>query len=99
MVKRARGGSDFDRDRLVALCRRCHARTDAPYARGRLVVMALGGGRFRFEVVWGANALAGAREPRVLDGGAEVAREEEGLPTWAKRLAEAIRWQRRPEGR
>src|SRR5262249_37767032 len=36
--KRSQGGSDFDLDRLVALCRACHARTDAPYASGRLVV-------------------------------------------------------------
>src|SRR5262249_51638048 len=46
LVKRAQGGSDFDLDQLVALCRRCHALTDAPYGRGRLVVPAGGGGRF-----------------------------------------------------
>jgi 5-methylcytosine-specific restriction endonuclease McrA len=28
--KRAQGGSDLDRDRLIALCRPCHAQTDAP---------------------------------------------------------------------
>src|SRR5215475_13176696 len=50
IVKRAYGGSDFDLDQLVALCRRCHALTDAPSSRGRLVVAACGGGRFAFEV-------------------------------------------------
>lgn len=50
VVKRAPGGSDFDVDRLVALCPACHAQTDAPYARGRLVVIPLGGGRFTCEV-------------------------------------------------
>ena len=51
VVKRSQGGSDFDLDRLVALCRWCHDQTDAPYARGRLVVIASGGGQFTFEVV------------------------------------------------
>src|SRR5512138_958930 len=49
IVKRAQGGSDFDFDRLVALCPPCHAQTDAPYARGRLAVMPSGTGRFIFE--------------------------------------------------
>ena len=53
--KRSQGGSDFDVEGLVALCVACHARTDAPYARGRLVVMALGGGQFRCEVVHRAS--------------------------------------------
>jgi len=60
VVKRSQGGSDFDLDRLVALCRWCHAQTDAPYERGRLVVTALGEGRFTFEVV----ELAGPGTPR-----------------------------------
>ncbi len=55
VVKRAQGGSDFDRDRLVALCPPCHGQTDAPYARGRLVITALGQGRFTFEVIQGAD--------------------------------------------
>jgi len=38
VVKCAQGGSDFDLDRLIALCPPCHAQTDAPYARGRLVI-------------------------------------------------------------
>src|SRR5204863_5397152 len=54
VIKRAQGGSDFDQDRLVALCPPCHARTDAPYGRGRLVVTPCGHGAFRFELVWRA---------------------------------------------
>ena len=50
VLKRAQGGSDVDRDGLVALCRRCHEQTDTAYASGRLVVTPLGGGRFRFEL-------------------------------------------------
>jgi HNH endonuclease len=49
VVKRAQGGSDFDLDRLVALCPRCHAQTDAPYVHGRLVVIPSGGGGFIFK--------------------------------------------------
>jgi hypothetical protein len=51
VVKRSQGGSDFDLDRLVALCRWCHDQTDAPYERGRLVVIASGAGHFTFEIV------------------------------------------------
>jgi hypothetical protein len=50
VVKRAQGGSDFELNRLVALCPPCHAQTDAPYARGRLVVMPSSSGRFIFEL-------------------------------------------------
>ena len=58
VVKRAQGGSDFDLDRLVALCRPCHVQTDAPYAPGRLVITPLGGGRFIVEVVRGTDKWA-----------------------------------------
>ena len=51
LIKRAQGGSDFDLDQLVALCRWCHDQTDAPYLRGRLVVTALGDGQFHFDVI------------------------------------------------
>jgi 5-methylcytosine-specific restriction endonuclease McrA len=51
VVKRAQGGSDFDLDRLVALCRRCHELTDAPYIQGRLVITPLGDGVFRFALL------------------------------------------------
>ncbi len=56
--KRAQGGSDFDLDHLVALCPACHAQTDAPYARGRLVISLLGDGRFTVEVTRGADKWA-----------------------------------------
>jgi len=58
VVKRAQGGSDFDLDRLVALCPPCHAQTDAPYLRGRLVITPLGQGQFTFTVVRGADKWA-----------------------------------------
>jgi hypothetical protein len=58
VVKRAQGGSDFDLDRLVALCPPRHAQTDAPYARGRLVISPLGEGYFTFEVTRGADKWA-----------------------------------------
>ncbi len=63
MVKRSQGGSDFDLDQLVALCRWCHDQTDAPYQRGRLIVTALGAGQFTFEVV--QRAGPGTRSVRV----------------------------------
>jgi 5-methylcytosine-specific restriction endonuclease McrA len=50
VTKRAQGGSDFDLDRLIALCRDCHAKTDASFRQGRLVVTPLGDGRFHCEV-------------------------------------------------
>jgi len=53
--KRAQGGSDFDHDWLIALCRECHARTDAPFRQGRLVITPLGDGRFGCEVRRGNN--------------------------------------------
>jgi 5-methylcytosine-specific restriction endonuclease McrA len=58
VVKRAQGGSDFDLDRLVALCVPCHTQTDAPYLRGRLVITPLGHGRFTFEIIRGADKWA-----------------------------------------
>jgi HNH endonuclease len=58
VVKRAQGGSDFDLDRLVALCPPCHAQTDAAYARGRLVITPLGDGRFTVEVTRGVDKWA-----------------------------------------
>ena len=51
VVKRSQGGSDWDLEALVALCRRCHAQTDAPFVKGRLLVIPRGGGQFTFEVV------------------------------------------------
>jgi hypothetical protein len=40
--KRSPAGSNFDLDRLVALCRRCHEQTDASLAVGWLIVSPLG---------------------------------------------------------
>jgi hypothetical protein len=67
VVKRAQGGSDFDLDRLVALCPPCHAQTDAPYVRGRLVITPLGAGRFTVEVTRGAAKWAIRTEPTAVD--------------------------------
>jgi 5-methylcytosine-specific restriction endonuclease McrA len=60
VVKRSQGGADTELDALVALCRRCHERTDAPYARGRLVIRARGAGRFTFDIIQrpGKNKVA-----------------------------------------
>jgi len=68
VVKRAQGGSDFDLDRLVALCPRCHAQTDAAYTRGRLVITPLGAGRFTIEVIREADKWVLGAHPRVVAG-------------------------------
>jgi 5-methylcytosine-specific restriction endonuclease McrA len=74
VLKRAQGGSDFDLDRLVALCRRCHDLTDAPYIKGRLVVTSLADGAFRFERLWRstkwdvASGRTSTPESRISDG-------------------------------
>jgi 5-methylcytosine-specific restriction endonuclease McrA len=65
VIKRSQGGSDFDLDRLVGLCRSCHEQTDAPYARGRLVVTPLGVGAFQFAVLRRADKWAG---PERMEG-------------------------------
>jgi hypothetical protein len=65
VVKRTQGGSDFDRDQLIALCRDCHARTDAPFRQGRLVITPLGGGCFGCEVRRGDNKWSVQRGDRV----------------------------------
>ena len=76
LVKRSRGGSDFDLDQLVALCRWCHDQTDAPYERGRLVVTALGAGQFTFEVVQrAADGSSPARVPTFAHVGKTDARD------------------------
>lgn len=89
VVKRAQGGSDFDLDRLMALCRACHAQTDAACATGRPVVTSLGAGRFVFEVIQGPSkwesAPVAARDAgsAAMDG--QPVKDRDGLPTWAKR--------------
>jgi 5-methylcytosine-specific restriction endonuclease McrA len=56
--KRSQGGSDFDQDQLVGLCRGCHEQTDAAFDQGRLVIEPLGGGQFTFAVVRRAGKWA-----------------------------------------
>jgi 5-methylcytosine-specific restriction endonuclease McrA len=45
VIKRSRGGEDTA-ENCIGLCRTCHARTDYPYARGRLIICAIGGEEF-----------------------------------------------------
>ena len=77
--KRSQGGSDFDLDGLVTLCRDCHAQTDAPYAKGRLVVTPLGAGRFGWTVVWRRSKWDGT-EPTPRRGSSSLP-DRDGLPT------------------
>jgi hypothetical protein len=74
--KRSHGGSDFDLDGLVTLCRPCHEQTDAPYCSGPLMVTPLGAGRFACEVIrrrskWEKSAPSASIDQPVLN---EVAR-------------------------
>ena len=56
VVKRARGLGLRPRPGGGALSGPpCHAQTDAPYVRGRLVITPFGGGRFTVEVIRGAD--------------------------------------------
>jgi 5-methylcytosine-specific restriction endonuclease McrA len=50
----------YDPANLVSLCRACHAQTDAPYVRGRLVLTPLGDKRVLYQVIT-APDKAGAR--------------------------------------
>jgi hypothetical protein len=75
LVKRSQGGSDFDLEHLVALCRWCHDQTDARYERGRLVVTVLCAGQFTFEVVArGGPDNSPARVPPFAHVGKTVSR-------------------------
>jgi hypothetical protein len=95
VVKRSQGGSDFDLNRLVALCRSCHDQTDAPYSRGRLVITPLGLGAFRFEMVqragkWTRPVIIGAGSAeRSAEIGPAAATVEatSSLPMWANQSA------------
>jgi hypothetical protein len=51
VVKRSQGGSAFDQDLVVALCRWCRDQIDALYERERLVVTAFRSGLFCFDLV------------------------------------------------
>ena len=50
VVKRSHGGRDVP-ENLALLCRAHHDMTDAPFSKGRLVIVHLGFETFRFEVV------------------------------------------------
>jgi hypothetical protein len=92
VIKRSQGGSDFDLNRLVALCRSCHEQTDSPYARGRLVVTPLGLGTFQFALLRRADKRA---EPERMEGAVPRVGDADGLsgsgdppvvlPMWATR--------------
>jgi len=56
--KASQGGSDFDLDLLITLCRFHHAMTDAPFVEGKLVILPLGNGTFDLRVVTKANKWA-----------------------------------------
>ena len=45
VIKRSQGGPDTP-DNCIALCRRCHDRTDWPWTKGRLCIKALGNEKF-----------------------------------------------------
>ena len=79
VIKRAQRGSDCDLDRLVALCPQCHAQTDAPYARGRLVITALGA-RFACEIIRGADKWANRATYR-----------EMGMQFWLEKAETAVK--------
>jgi 5-methylcytosine-specific restriction endonuclease McrA len=72
VTKRAQGGSDFDLDRLIALCRDCHAQTDAPFRQGRLVITPLGDGRFHCEVKHGDSKWSVVQGGRAGKAGDEI---------------------------
>ena len=59
VIKRSQGGSDAP-DNVVALCRACHVKTDAPYARGRLVIWYDEG--FQTVAVFAADRAQGRRQ-------------------------------------
>jgi len=94
VVKRAQGGSDFDLDHLVALCRRCHDLTDASYTKGRLVVIPLGDGAFCFDRQWHsskANVVASATESPVATIAAAVEPAQNGATSTPAILGTAAR--------
>ena len=61
VVKRSAGGADHP-DNVVWLCRAHHNQTDAAYAKGRLIIGALGSGRFMFRVDYASDKHAARRE-------------------------------------
>lgn len=59
VLKRSRGGPDHE-DNIVGLCRVCHDRTDWPFAKGRLLIVALGGGFFAHSLIFAKDKWAHA---------------------------------------
>lgn len=57
VVSRSRGGSDHA-DNVIFICRFHHRQVDEAYGRGRLVITALGGGKFSSVVVRKASKWA-----------------------------------------
>jgi len=57
VVRRSRGGLDHA-DNLALLCRAHHQETDWPYSRGRLLIDALGRGRFHITRLWASDKWA-----------------------------------------
>ena len=55
IVKRSQGGSHDPDWNLIALCRPCHDRTDAPYSKGRLIITPVGMGFYRHEVFYAVD--------------------------------------------
>ncbi|HKX05054.1 MAG TPA: hypothetical protein VJX71_21350 [Methylomirabilota bacterium] len=56
----------------MALCSPCHAQTDAPYRRGRLLITALGDGRFTCQVIRGADKMGSPRVVGQISGPSRV---------------------------
>ena len=54
VVRRSQGGADHA-ENIIGLCRPCHRRRDWPYSKGRLVIAALGEGRFLWGLVRAAD--------------------------------------------
>ena len=50
VVPRSLGGADHA-DNVIWLCRFHHEMVDAPFVKGRMVITALGGGKFSWEIV------------------------------------------------
>jgi hypothetical protein len=74
VVKRTQGGSDFDRDWLIALYRECHAQMDAAFYQGRLILTPLGDSRYHCEVVHGGSKWS------VRQGGREAVASPPSTP-------------------
>lgn len=66
VVPRSLGGADAP-ENIIWLCRWHHNMVDRPFVKGRLVIEALGGGKFSWAIVRKANKWAMSEE--ILDRG------------------------------